>query len=160
MQGIEHIVSSSMVGLFWNNNILTIAQHVFHKIVTLVIIHHYHQWAWLKMSKRFQSRHYPPIISLDTHRRTYCIIYNTTTSTPQPKKWITSFIQNRKTSVRLWHTVCTLVWGLPDISQLQNTVSDLYQRHTKNSNFIWDKCICLLFRSIITRLRATCPTKI
>jgi hypothetical protein len=31
MQGIEHIVPSSMVDLFCNNIILTIAQHVFHK---------------------------------------------------------------------------------------------------------------------------------
>jgi hypothetical protein len=68
MQGIEHIVPSSMVDLFCNNNMLTIAKNVFHKKATLVLIHNYHQWAWLKMSKHFQSRHYPPIISLDIRR--------------------------------------------------------------------------------------------
>jgi hypothetical protein len=61
MQDIENIVPS-------NNIILTIAKNVLHKKATLVLIHNYYQWAWLKMSKHFQSRHYPPIISLDNRR--------------------------------------------------------------------------------------------
>jgi hypothetical protein len=31
---------------------------------------------------------------------------------------------------------------LPDVPQFQDTVIDLYQRHTRNTNFTRDKIIC------------------
>ena len=56
-------------------------------------------------------------------------------------RWIHSFIENRKRMVRLEGTLLTLVTVLHGVHQLQDTVSDLHQRHNRNSKFIGDKII-------------------
>jgi hypothetical protein len=64
------------------------------------------------------------------------------TGTYNHNKLIRSFTEDRKMSVTLKVNIWSLVPGLLDVSQLQGTCSDVYQRHTRNSNINEDKIAC------------------
>ena len=56
--------------------------------------------------------------------------------------WIRSFMQKRKHSISLECTASMLASVLLDVPQLEDIFSYLYQRHSRNSNFIREKNIC------------------
>jgi hypothetical protein len=146
MQGITLILPSSIVGLFCNKK--SSYQHttrISPKKGTLVLTHHYHQWDDFKMSKSLRSRHHPPIISLricrgitPSHILYYLEYFNLN---PTTNKFAPA-LRIEKTGVTIKVNVWKLVPSLLDGSQLQDTFSDLYQRHTRNSNIIQDKIAC------------------
>jgi hypothetical protein len=62
-----------------------------------------------------------------------------TTQRSECKRTIFSFTGDNNTNVTL--EVLFVSPGVSDVFLLQYTVSDLYQRHTKNSNFIRDQIV-------------------
>ena len=140
---IQNVIHSSIMDHFCNNKILTNAQHVFHIEGCTSPNQPYkrmHQNEQKSFKSISQSQNFPKHQTRYHTAPIYCISQNTTMSTLK-QTWIHSQNENRKQSVTCEDTVSTLALIIHDVSQLQDTVSCLFQRHTKNSSFIRNKVI-------------------